>query len=114
MKTESILRDLEATKERLAEAADGGIPEFLDQMDAWLERYPHVGPVLGSPAELQARVAARARTEPVPLTAPPYRVKDPVIAEIHRIRQQLFEERQRDKSGALALKEEPPDSEKAK
>jgi hypothetical protein len=108
MTTESILRELEATKERLAEAAGGGVREFLDQMDAWLERHPHAGPVVASPAELQARVAARARTEPVPPPAPPYRVKDPVIAEIHRIRQQLFEERQRDQSGTLVLKEEPP------
>lgn len=111
MKTESILRELDATKERLVETAGGGVREFLDQMDACLVRHPHTGPVVGSPAELQARVAVRARTEPVPPPAPPYRVRDPIIAEIHRIRQQLFEERERDLARSLALKEEPPKSE---
>lgn len=108
MKTESILRELEATKERLADAAESGIREFLDQVDAWLAKHPHPGPVIDSPAELQVRVAHRTRNEPVPPPAPPYRVRDPIIAEIHRIRQQLFEERERDPATTLALNEQKP------
>jgi hypothetical protein len=105
MKAEPILRDLEAVKERMAEEAGDDIRRFLDQVDAWLERNPHPGPVVNSPEELAARVKARAQSEPPAPPAAPYRVHDPIIAEIHRIREKLA---RGDASAAMVLKDEPP------
>ena len=66
MKTETILRDLEIVKERLAAEAGGDSRLFLDQMDAWLEQHPHAGAMINSPEELQARLRSRGTSEPVP------------------------------------------------
>ena len=104
MKAEAILRELEAVKERLAIMA-GGTQRFLDQMEAWLDAHPHAGPVVNAPEELQARLRLREAAEPAPPPAEPYRVYDPIIAEVHRIREQLA--RERDASG-LVLKDAPP------
>lgn len=105
MKTEPILRELEAVKERLAADATGESHGFLDQMESWLERHPHTGPVANSPEELQARLRARETNEPAPLPARPYRVHNSIIAEIHRTRAALYREKT---TGPLILKDEPP------
>jgi len=105
MKAESILLDLEAVKERLAAQAGGDTRRFLEQMEAWLDEHPHSGPVVYSPEQLSARLRAREATEPPPPPGTPYRVHDPIIAEIHRTREQLSRERE---SSSLILKDEPP------
>ena len=70
MKTETILRDLETVKERLAAEAGDDSRRFLDQMDAWLEQHPHAGAMINSPEELQARLRSRGTSEPVPPPSP--------------------------------------------
>ena len=107
MKAEPILQELEAVKERLATQASGDTQRFLEQMDAWLGEHPHAGPVVNSVEELGARIQAREAAEPPPLPSEPYKVYDPVIAEIHRIREQLAREREPTSSG-LILKDKPP------
>jgi hypothetical protein len=100
-----MLQELEAVKERLAREANGDTRLFLEQLDVWLEKHPHAGQVLHSPAELQARLRTREATEPPSPPARPYRVHDPIIAEVHRIRGRL----QRDQeTETLILKDEPP------
>lgn len=105
MKAEPILLELEAVKEQLAADANGDTRRFLAQMDAWLVEHPHAGPVVNSPEELQARLQAREAAEPPPPKGKPYRVHDPIIAEVHRNRESLNRER---KAEALILKDEPP------
>ncbi|HZL77899.1 MAG TPA: hypothetical protein VFC17_03530 [Candidatus Limnocylindrales bacterium] len=105
MKAEPILLELEAVKERLAAEANGDTRLFLDQMDAWLVEHPHAGPVVNSPEELQARLRARETAELPPSRGKPYRVHDPIIAELHRNRAALYREQQAE---ALILKDEPP------
>jgi hypothetical protein len=105
MKTEPMLLELEVVKEQLAAEARGDTRRFLDQMDAWLVEHPHAGPVVNSPAELQARLRKREAVEPLPPQGKPYLVHDPIIAEIHRTREALYQESQ---TGALILKDEPP------
>jgi hypothetical protein len=107
MKAEPILQEIEAVKERLAAQADGDTQRFLEQMDTWLAEHPHAGPVVNSLEELQARIQAREATEPAPLPSGPYKVYDPIIAEVHRIREQLAREWESASSG-LTLKDEPP------
>jgi hypothetical protein len=107
MKAEPILQEIEAVKERLAAQADGDTQRFLEQMDTWLAEHPQAGPVVNSLAELQARIQAREATEPAALPGKPYKVYDPVIAEIHRIREQLARERE-PASSDLTLKDESP------
>ena len=104
MKTEPILQELEVVKEQLATEAHGDTRRFLDQMDSWLAEHPHAGPVVNSPEELQARLRAREATEPPPTRGKPYLDHDPIIAEIHRTREALYQESQ---TGALVLKDEP-------
>jgi hypothetical protein len=105
MKTEPMLKELEAIKERLAREANGDTRLFLEQLDVWREKHPHPGPVLNSPAELQARLRIREATEPPSPPARPYRVHDPIIAEVHRTRDRLQREQEAE---ALILKDEPP------
>ena len=105
MKAEPILQELESVKERLADQAGGDTRRFLDQMEAWLDAHPHVGPVMNSPEQLQARLRTREAKEPPSPPSEPYRVYDPIIAEIHRIREELFHERE---ASGLILKDEPP------
>jgi hypothetical protein len=105
MKAEPILLELEAVKERLAAEAGGDSRRFLDQMEAWMVEHPHAGPVVNSPEELQARLRAREAAEPPPPQGKPYRVHDPIIAELHRTREKLQRERQAE---TLILKDEPP------
>ena len=105
MKAEPILQELEAVKERLAAEANGDTRRFLEQMEAWLEEHPHAGPVVNSPEELQARLRAREATGPPPPPGKPYRVYDPIIAEVHRTREKLHRE---GKTAPLILEDEPP------
>lgn len=105
MKAEPILQELEAVKERLAAEAGGDTRRFLDQMEAWRVEHPHAGPVVNSPEELQARLRAREAIEPPPPKGKPYRVYDPIIAEVHRNREKLYREGIIE---ALVLKDEPP------
>lgn len=104
MKAEPILQELEAVKERLAAEAGGDTRRFLDQMEAWLVEHPHAGPVVNSPEELQSRLRARAGEPPAPRRKP-YRVHDPIIAEVHRARAVVYRQW---KAGTLVLKDEPP------
>ncbi len=105
MKVEPILQELETVKDQLAAEANYDTRRFLDQMEAWAEAHPHAGPVVNSPEELQARLRAREATEPKPPQGKPYRVHNPIIAEIHRHRvarsRELLAE-------PLILKDEPP------
>lgn len=105
MKAETILLELEAVKERLAAEAGGDTLCFLDQMEAWAVEHPHAGPVVNSPEELQARLRACEATEPPPPKGKPYRVHDPIIAELHRTREKFYREQQTE---SLVLKDEPP------
>lgn len=105
MQAEPILQELEAVKNWLAAEAGGDTLSFLEQMEAWLDIHPHAGPVVNSPEQLQSRLRAREAKEPPPPPGEPYRIYDPIIAEIHRIREQLHRERE---ASALILKDEPP------
>ena len=105
MKTEPILQELEAVKEQLAAEAGGDTRRFLDEMEAWLVEHPHAGPVVNSPEELQARLRAREAAEPLPPKGKPYRVHNPIIAEIHRTREKLYRDGIIE---SLVLKDEPP------
>ena len=110
MKTDAILLELEAAKENFAAQANGDTRRFLDQMEAWAVAHPHAGPVVNSPEELQARLHLRAG-EPLPPKGRPYRVHDPIIAEVHRARAASYEQLQ---TGALVLKDEPPQKKSAR
>jgi hypothetical protein len=105
MKADPIILEVEAVKDRLAEQAGSDLRRFLDQMEAWQAEHPHAGPAVNSPEELQARLRRREATEPPPPAVEPYRVHDPIIAEVHRIREQLDRERE---NAPLILKDEPP------
>lgn len=104
------LREWEAAHPHLfatakTDEAGGDARLFLEQMDAWLDAHPHTGPVVNSPEELQARVRLREANEPLPEPGEPYRIYNPIIAEIHRIRADLSRERPED---SPVLREEPP------
>src|SRR2546426_5152384 len=101
MKAEPILREVEAVKDRLSEQAGGDMRRFLDQMDAWLQQHPHPGPVVKSPEELQARLRHREATEPPQPPPEPYKIYDPIIAEVHKTREKLYRDR---KDGTLTLR----------
>jgi hypothetical protein len=105
MKAEPMLQELEAVKEQLAAEVGGDTRRFLDQMEAWSVEHPHAGPVVNSPGELQARLRAREAAEPPPPKSKPYRVHDPIIAEVHRARAVVYRQW---KAGTLVLKDEPP------
>ena len=77
-------------------------------MEAWLDEHPHSGPVMNSPEQLRARLQAREAAEPPPPPGEPYRVHNSVIAEIHRIREQLSREPE---APGLILIDEPPKAE---
>jgi len=119
MKTEPILADIEQVKDRLALAAGDDTRRFLDQMEEWFAAHPHPGPVIGSPRELQARLATGSALPPPEV----YRVQHPVLEEVMRIRTELAEPKAEgaadnpecrsdiDKSAgrnACVLREEPP------
>jgi hypothetical protein len=105
MKAEPILQELETVKERFTAEANYDTRRFLDQMEAWMEAHPHAGPVVNSPEELQSRLRAREAAEPKPPKTKPYKVHNPIIAEIHRYREghalEVLDE-------SMILKDEPP------
>jgi hypothetical protein len=105
MKAEPILQEIEAVKDRLAAQAGNDLRRFLDQMDIWLAEHPHAGPVVNSPAELQARLRHREGTEPPPPPTEPYRLYDPIMAEAHRDRERLYSE---GIDAPLVLHDKPP------
>jgi hypothetical protein len=72
--------------------------------------HPHAGPVVNSPEELQARLRARAG-EPLPPKGKPYRIHDPIIAEVRRNREAVYFEQQTE---AFVLKDEPPQKKSAR
>jgi len=93
MKAEPLLQEIEATKERLNVQARGDTRQFLNQMVEWLAEHPHPGPVVNSPAEWKVRLQEK-ETDETPRTAEkPYRIYDPIIAEIHRFRAASSHER---------------------
>jgi hypothetical protein len=75
-------------------------------MDAWLAEHPHPGPGVSSPDELRERLRQREATEPPPPPGEAYRVYDPIVAEVHRIREKLYREQE---TTPLALKDQPPE-----
>jgi hypothetical protein len=107
MKIDPIFREIEAIKERLKEQAGGDLRQFLNQMDTWLAEHPHTGPSVTTPDELQERLRHREATEPPPPPAAPYKVYDPIVAEVHRIREKLSRERE---NTPLILNDQPPAS----
>ena len=107
MKSNPILEEVWRIKDELAREAGYNVHRLCENTRKWAESHPHSGPVVNSLSELQARIQAREATEPAPLPGEPYKVYDPVIAEVHRIREQLTRERETASTG-LTLKEEPP------
>ena len=103
MKADQVFQEIESVKDGLAAQAKGDVRRFLDQMDGWLEEHPHAGPVVNSPTELQARLRQREATEPPSIPSEPYKVYDPIIAEVHRTRERLYREQ---KDAPLILKDE--------
>lgn len=108
MKADPILDEIETIKERLAKETGGDLRRFLEDMDGWLEAHPHPGPSVNSPEELRARVRLRETNEPPPTPGEPYRIYDPIIAEIHRIRADLSQERP-DTSPVVREEPSPPE-----
>jgi hypothetical protein len=53
---------------------------------------------------LQVRLRAREVREPLPPPVRPYRVKDPILAGVHRTRAALYREKNAE---PLVLKDEP-------
>ena len=75
---------------------------------------PHEMPLVGIVSAIRERAVphdenwfAYKTSEPAPRPSEPYKVYDPVIAEVHRIREQLARERE-PASSSLTLKDEPP------
>ncbi|HZV35809.1 MAG TPA: hypothetical protein VFB72_14635 [Verrucomicrobiae bacterium] len=103
MKVDSILQEIEDVKDLFSEQA-GTLEQFSRDLKEWMAEHPHPGPSVSSAEELQARMRHREATEkPLPETGP-YRVHDPIIAEIHRTRKQLSREQT---EAAYELREEP-------
>jgi hypothetical protein len=101
MKAEPIVQEIENVKDRLSEQA-ADVAHFSRQMNAWLKKHPHEGTVVHSPEELEARLRHREAAEkPLP-PMKPYRVHDPIIAEIHRTREKLYREKSK-RSGNRVL-----------
>jgi hypothetical protein len=109
MKAEPILAETYRIKEMLALKAGNSIPQLCEQIEKSMSLHPVSTPEVHSAEELAALVI---REEPARLAAIPpecmatYRVYDPIIAEIHRIREQLSRERL---TSSLILKDVPPD-----
>ena len=89
MKADPISREIESVKDHFDAQAEGDLQRFFHDMDGWLKEHPHVGAVVSSPAELEARLRQREATEPPTPSLEPYRVYDPIIADIHRSREKL-------------------------
>jgi len=108
MKAEPILAETYRIKEMLAAKAGYSIQRLCEQIEKSMSRHASTAHQVFSAEDLAALVA---REEPARLAAIPaqclqtYRMHDPIIAEIHRIRERLAREHE---ASALVLKEEPP------
>ena len=108
MKTEPILAENYRIKEMLALKAGHSIQRLCEQIEKVMSLHAPPANEVRSADELAALVA---REEPARLAAIPaecletYRMHNPIIAEIHRIREQLCREREAEN---LMLKDEPP------
>jgi hypothetical protein len=108
MKTEPILAETYRIKELLADKAGNSIHGLCARIEKSMSlQKPHPREVHS--AEELAILAARE--EPARIAAIPpecletYRIHDPIIAELHRVREQLCRERE---NAPLILKDEPP------
>ncbi|MGA2543548.1 MAG: hypothetical protein ABSG78_18520 [Verrucomicrobiota bacterium] len=108
MKTEPILAETYGIKEMLAAKAGNSIHGLCVLIETSMSLHAAPAREVHSTEELAALVA---REEPARLAAIPqecletYRIHNPIIAEIHRIREQLNRERE---NAPLILKDEPP------
>ena len=109
MKAEPILAETFRIKEILAARAGFSVQRLCEQIEKSMSLHPSPAHQVFSAEDLAALVA---REEPARLAAIPaeclqtYRRHDPIIAEIHLIRERLAREH---KASALVfLKEEPP------
>ena len=108
MKTEPILAETYRIKEMLAVKAGNSIQRLREQIEKAMSLHVPPANEVRSADELAALVA---REEPARLAAIPaecletHRMHNPIIAEIHRIREQLYRERE---NASFVLKDEPP------
>jgi len=108
MKAEPILAETYRIKEMLAAKAGYSIQRLCEQIEKSKSLHAPPAHQVFSAEDLAALVA---REEPARLAAVPaecrqtYRMHDPIIAEIHRVRERLSYEHE---ASALVLKEEPP------
>ena len=108
MKAEPILAETYRIKEMLAAKAGYSIQRLCEQIEKSMSLHTSPAHQVFSAEDLAALVA---REEPARLAAIPaecletYRMHDPIIAEIHRIRERLSREHE---ASGLVLKEEPP------
>ena len=108
MKAEPILAECYRVKEKLAVDCGCSVQRLCARIEQSMTARPRAVHEVHSADELAALVA---REEPLQLAAipeecfEPYRIHDPIIAEIHRIREQLAA---RQESAGLILKDRPP------
>ncbi len=108
MKTEPILAETYRIKEMLAVQAGNSIPRICEQIAKSMSLPTPPANEVRSAEELAALVA---QEEPARLAAIPaecretYRMHNPIIAEIHRIREGLSRERE---ASAMVLHDQPP------
>ena len=108
MKTEPILAETCRIKERLAAKAGNSIAGLCEQIQRSMAGHAPGRKEVHSAEELASLVA---REEPARVAAIPaecletYRMHNPIIAEIHRIRARLNREPE---TSGLTLKDEPP------
>jgi len=108
MKTEPILAEAYRIKEMLAAKAGNSIQRLCLQIERSMSLHATPAREVRSAEELAALVA---REEPARLAAIPaecleiYRIHNPMLAEIHRIRARLSREHE---ASTFILKDEPP------
>jgi hypothetical protein len=108
MKTEPILAETYRIKEMLAVKAGNSMQGMCEQIARSMSLHATFAPEVRSAEELADLVA---RAEPARLAAIPaecletYRMHNPIIAEIHRIRERLSRERE---TSAMVLNDKPP------
>ena len=108
MKTEPILAETYRIKEMLAVKAGNSMQRMCEQIAQSMSLHAAFSQEVRSAEELAALVT---REEPARLAAIPgecletYRIHNPIIAEIHRVRERLSRERE---ASAMVLNDEPP------
>jgi hypothetical protein len=111
MKADEILEELYEVKTKLSRESRGDAGAFLDDLEAWLLAHPQPGSVVESPeAWATMRQSSIGHDSHLP-PQKPYRIYDPIIAEIHRHRAKRSGERKGGSNAiaALKLREEPPE-----